>query len=890
MASNSIATTSRPLRKRRSNESAPNSAVAKRRRSGGPPSANGRVNVAVRVRPLRKREAETTSIVRVVDERCLVFDPKAEADPFYFQGQRACGGLVKPNKDQTFMFDKVFDETKDNAYVFEHTTKEMVQTLLDGYNCSVFAYGATGAGKTFTMLGTEHCPGVVSLTVSHLYKHVDQLRSEGQSCDVAVAYLEVYNEVVRDLLCPSGGAPLIVRDDPAKGIAISNLTVHKVKEAEALLELLLKGNKNRTQHATDANAESSRSHAIFQVYVTQTEMVTGTSKGIRASKMSFVDLAGSERAAAVSRNIGARLREGTKINLSLLALGNCIDALSKNGVQRIPYRGSKLTHILKDSLGGTCRTLMIAAVTPSKLSYTDTYNTLKYAERAMKIELQAKKNILNINLHMSMYTALIEEYKQKVDGLQRKLDSAEDEKAALMAKVQALEKSLELATACRDTLPCAPLPTDGGTSKPKLSTPVMSPETSLTSPKTEYYIDAAQKIYGVRAKLVAQIWEQEAVIRTSLVKENWKQQVTRSLRILHGNHEDAAKEAAKLDTFLQAQASKRFSAKEALNALHVERRRNFDCGQELAKKAANEGCIEVVKSEVAALEQAVELAELRGQKETFAQLAEALGEECGHWQGLNAVALPHLQNLYAVLCGRQCCSMDQHEAHAAVIKKAKGRGVTWADEQELVDGAPDLATLLHAPDWRLPTTDRRKSASVPTRTVEEDSFEECAGDMTFVRLPHGSPHPRRHRRSRSSDAIVNPVLTSWSPSLQSTSTVNETFVSRTPRLSVFEPVSPVRRPAASGCSMAQGRKFAKYRPSGVHKENNGLRPNFAVPGVPASNPRPVRGQMRKSLSTSSINRLAPTPTSRVALLTTGKTHQQHQQQPRFRNPQGGRFH
>ncbi|XP_077493914.1 uncharacterized protein LOC144104654 [Amblyomma americanum] len=868
MAPNSTASTSRPPQKRRSNEAAPNSAAPKRRRSGGQPSASGRVNVAVRVRPLREREAETSSIVRVVDERCLVFDPKAEADPFYFQGQRACGGLVKPNKDQTFMFDKVFDETKDNMYVFEHTTKEMVVTLLDGCNCSVFAYGATGAGKTFTMLGTEHCPGVVSLTVSHLYECVDKLRSEGQSCEVAVAYLEVYNEVVRDLLCP-GGPPLIVRDDPAKGIAISNLTVHKVREADALLELLLKGNKNRTQHATDANAESSRSHAIFQVYVTQTETVTGTSKGIRASKMSFIDLAGSERAAAVSRNIGARLREGTKINLSLLALGNCIDALSKNGVQRIPYRGSKLTHILKDSLGGTCRTLMIAAVTPSKLSYTDTYNTLKYAERAMKIELQAKKNIMNVNVHMSMYTALIEEYKQKVDGLQRKLDSTESEKAALVAKVQELEKSLESAVASRDALPRA-APAVGSAGKSKPSTPVMSPETSLDAPDVEYCVNAAQKLYGARAKLMEQIWKHEAVIRTSLVKENWKQQIARSLRILH---DDSAKEAEKLDTFLQAQASQRFAAKEALNALHAKRRRNFECGEELADKAAAAGCTEMLNSEVAALEQAIELVELRGQKETFAQLAEVLGQECNYWEGLNAVALPHLQNLYTVIKGRDWCSMDQREAHVAVIKKAKGRGVTWADEQEMVDGAPDLTTLLHAPDWRLPTTVRRKSASVPPSTVE-DSLEGCPGDVTFVRLPHGSPHPRRHRRSRSSDGVAAPVPPSWSPSMPSTSSANDTFVSRTPRLQSFEPISPVRS------------KFAKYRPSGVHKENSGARANFAVPSVPASNPRPVRGQMRKSLSTSNINR--QTPASRVSVLTSARAHQR-QQPPRVYHLQGGRF-
>ncbi|XP_049511418.1 kinesin-like protein KIF18B [Dermacentor silvarum] len=514
-----------PNRKRRSNETAQPSAPKRRRSGNNLPSPGARVNVAVRVRPLRDREAETSSIIRVVDDRCLVFDPKAEAEPFYFQGQQVCApGLVKPNKDQTFMFDQVFDDTKDNQYVFEHTTKDMLTTLLEGCNCCVFAYGPTGAGKTYTMLGSEECPGVITLTVGELYRLVEKLRSEGQTCDVAVAYMEVYNEVVRDLLCPNGPT-LVVRDDPAKGIAISNLTIHKVKEAGALFQLLVKGSKNRTQHATDANEVSSRSHAIFQVYVTQTENVTSTSKGIRVSKMSFIDLAGSERAAAINRNVKERIREGTKINLSLLALGNCIDALSKSGPQRVPYRGSKLTHILKDSLGGTCRTLMIAAVTPSKLSYTDTHNTLKYAERAMKIELQAKKNVLNVNVHMTMYTALIDEYKQKVEGLQRKLDTVTTEKTALEAEVQELKDGLATMTASRDALLQARETGDGGcgpaTCNDVLSTtPVLSPSVEVSPAsdgRMKYYVDAAQKIYRVRAKIISQIWENEAVIRMSQI-------------------------------------------------------------------------------------------------------------------------------------------------------------------------------------------------------------------------------------------------------------------------------------------------------------------------------------------------------------------------------------
>ncbi|KAG0418634.1 hypothetical protein HPB47_004696 [Ixodes persulcatus] len=306
----------------------------KRARSSAPSS---RVNVAVRVRPANSREASASTVVQVVDDRCLVFDPQEEAEPFYFKGQQlSCGGLNRANKNLNFLFDKVFDDSKDNVFVFENTTKEMLGTLLDGCNCSVFAYGATGSGKTYTMLGAEDQPGVVWHTVRELYSRVESLRGDGQSCEVTVSYLEVYNEKLRDLLRPCSPAdrvpPLVLGEDPSKGVVVSHLTYHKVAEADSLLELLHKGNLNRTQHPTDANSESSRSHAIFQVYVTQTECLSGTSKQVRRSKMSFVDLAGSERSAAVNRNIGARLREGTNINLSLLALGNVIDALANNKV------------------------------------------------------------------------------------------------------------------------------------------------------------------------------------------------------------------------------------------------------------------------------------------------------------------------------------------------------------------------------------------------------------------------------------------------------------------------------------------------------------------------------------------------------------------------------
>ncbi|XP_065286873.1 kinesin-like protein KIF18A [Dermacentor albipictus] len=350
---------------RRSNGTAQSSGLKRRQSNKDPPSPWARSNVAVRVRLLSDRGSEIASIVRVGDDRCHVFDPRGEAESFQFQEQRTCGVLVKPNEGQGFFFGQFFDETKYNVCAFESTTKDMLTMLIEGCDCSVYTRISTVTSKTFPMLGSKECPGVVSFIASELYQRADKLQSEGQTCDVAVAYLEVYNNVVRDLLYL----------DPAKTIALLNLTKNKVNDAGTLPQLLLKGNKSRTHHVTDVNAESAWSHAICQRYVALAEYVTSPSKEIRASMCSG-DVASLEGAAAACRNIKDQIREGAKLNLSLLSLGNCIDACSKNWTQQGPYQDSKLTHILKDSLGTSSKTLLIGTATALKFSSTGTYNTL----------------------------------------------------------------------------------------------------------------------------------------------------------------------------------------------------------------------------------------------------------------------------------------------------------------------------------------------------------------------------------------------------------------------------------------------------------------------------------------------------------------------------------
>ncbi|XP_060637179.2 kinesin-like protein KIF18B [Anolis sagrei] len=391
-----------------------------------PPAEEGSVMVVVRVRPQtpREQEANRQSVVQVAGNSMLVFDPEESnlsGFPVSFQAQDSAS--KRKGKNLTFAFDRVFGESSTQAEVFENTTKGILDSVLNGYNCSVFAYGATGAGKTHTMLGSEKEPGIMYLTMRELYKKIEA-RKEEKHCEVLISYQEVYNEQIHDLLDPKG--PLTIREDPEKGVVVQGLSFHQPKTAAQLLEMLRQGNLNRTQHSTDINATSSRSHAVFQIYVKQQDCMIGTTHDLQVAKMSLIDLAGSERA-SVANTKGERLREGANINRSLLALINVINSLAdaKSKKNHIPYRDSKLTRLLKDSIGGNCRTIMIAAISPSALSYEDTYNTLKYANRAKEIKLLMKRNVVSLDYSLSQYAVVCEQLRAEVADLRGRLRAYE---------------------------------------------------------------------------------------------------------------------------------------------------------------------------------------------------------------------------------------------------------------------------------------------------------------------------------------------------------------------------------------------------------------------------------------------------------------------------------
>ncbi|XP_042822734.1 kinesin-like protein KIF19 isoform X4 [Panthera tigris] len=235
------------------------------------------------------------------------------------------------------------------------------------------------------------------------------------------AWVQIYNEMIRDLLNPALGY-LELREDSKGVIQVAGITEVSTINAKEIMQLLMKGNRQRTQEPTAANQTSSRSHAVLQVAVRQRSRVKNVLQEVRQGRLFMIDLAGSERASQ-TQNRGQRMKEGAHINRSLLALGNCINALSdKNSNKYINYRDSKLTRLLKDSLGGNSRTVMIAHISPASSAFEESRNTLTYAGRAKNIKTRVKQNLLNVSYHIAQYTSIIADLRGEIQRLKCKID------------------------------------------------------------------------------------------------------------------------------------------------------------------------------------------------------------------------------------------------------------------------------------------------------------------------------------------------------------------------------------------------------------------------------------------------------------------------------------
>uniref|UniRef100_W5MNR2 Kinesin family member 13A n=1 Tax=Lepisosteus oculatus TaxID=7918 RepID=W5MNR2_LEPOC len=403
--------------------------------------SDSKVKVAVRVRPMNRREIElnTKCVVEMEDNQTVLHPPPSNSK----------GENRKPPK--VFAFDYCFwsmDESNVTKYagqevVFKCLGEGILDNAFQGYNACIFAYGQTGSGKSFSMMGNGDQPGLIPRLCCSLFERVSEQDSESHTFKVEVSYMEIYNEKVRDLLDPKGSRQsLKVREHKVFGPYVDGLSQLAVTNFEDIESLMSEGNKSRTVAATNMNEESSRSHAVFSIIITQTlyDLQSGNS-GEKVSKVSLVDLAGSERVSKTGA-AGERLKEGSNINKSLTTLGCVISALADQSAGKgknkfVPYRDSVLTWLLKDNLGGNSKTAMIATVSPAADNYEETLSTLRYADRAKRIVNHA---IVNEDPN----ARIIRELREEVEKLREQLSQAESMKAPeLKEKLEESEKLIK---------------------------------------------------------------------------------------------------------------------------------------------------------------------------------------------------------------------------------------------------------------------------------------------------------------------------------------------------------------------------------------------------------------------------------------------------------------
>ncbi|KAI4563109.1 hypothetical protein MJT46_010718 [Ovis ammon polii x Ovis aries] len=350
------------------------------------------VKVAVRVRPFNSRETskESKCIIQMQGNSTSIINPKNPKEaPKSFSFDYSYWSHTSP-EDPCFA---------SQNRVYNDIGKEMLLHAFEGYNVCIFAYGQTGAGKSYTMMGKqeESQAGIIPQLCEELFEKINDNCNEEMSYSVEVSYMEIYCERVRDLLNPKNKGHLRVREHPLLGPYVEDLSKLAVTSYTDIADLMDAGNKARTVAATNMNETSSRSHAVFTIVFTQKKHDTETNLSTeKVSKISLVDLAGSERADSTGAK-GTRLKEGANINKSLTTLGKVISALAevskkKKKTDFIPYRDSVLTWLLRENLGGNSRTAMVAALSPADINYDETLSTLRYADRAKQIKCNAVIN------------------------------------------------------------------------------------------------------------------------------------------------------------------------------------------------------------------------------------------------------------------------------------------------------------------------------------------------------------------------------------------------------------------------------------------------------------------------------------------------------------------
>jgi len=337
----------------------------------------------------------------------------------------------KNKNNKIFIFDNVFIGSANNEMVFNESIKSMIDKILEGYNSTALAYGVTGTGKTYTIFGdlsnNFKDEGIIFKACDYLFEKIE-VNKTGDNINnnidyyIKILYIEIYNEIVKDLINENSTSLMIV-EDPQKGVICPNAKEIIINDSVELKKIINEGNKRRTMASTNQNQFSSRSHAILQMTLEKKIKKSEDNYEIYFSKFLVVDLAGSER----GMERGKRREEGVNINKSLFTLGSCLNILSEksNMGKFVPYRDSKLTRLLKDSLGGNILTVMLACISPCPYNYDETLSTLNYAFKAKKITKKVMKNIKEIDINNLQYKEMIDTLKNEILQLKKIIKNQE---------------------------------------------------------------------------------------------------------------------------------------------------------------------------------------------------------------------------------------------------------------------------------------------------------------------------------------------------------------------------------------------------------------------------------------------------------------------------------
>ena len=382
--------------------------------------------VAVRARPLSKGELEDSNYntISVPDKDKIIISVPTEYIPDDMSGIYLAGDQIKITKikEVSYNYDFVFDEKTTQDEVYRCTSSNLIKQVVEGFSATIMAYGATGSGKTYTMVGKGEKCGVMIRAIRDLFKIINNDKEKMYS--IKISYVEVYNEILKDLLSEKNKAPPELRSDPLKGVLLQGAENKTVLSEDEAFKLITLGNKRRTEKQTDRNKFSSRSHAVLQIYIEIQDQIDNLNYNNYNSynndkafgKFILVDLAGSEK---TSSNIKTNSETGS-INKSLLALGKCINLLVTQNKKFIPFRESKLTRILQEPLSGNGRIVMIATVSPAILNFDETMFTLQFANRAKTMKIHMKKNVLEGDKQLiKKYTDCIQSLKEQINEVER---------------------------------------------------------------------------------------------------------------------------------------------------------------------------------------------------------------------------------------------------------------------------------------------------------------------------------------------------------------------------------------------------------------------------------------------------------------------------------------